>query len=765
MGLRFFSGEKVNQIAELIVGRPKTFIVSSLLLIFFTAPFIFSLESDYGARIWFRTSDPLIKELDALEQKFGNDETIVVALSSKDTVFSNKGFQTIRELTEKMWLLPEVVRVDSLGNYNYSSAIGDDLITEPFLENKEYSDQELEEKKKIALNDKVIAGQFVSNDGRIAVIFGQLKPNLTGSPDYRKIVEENKKLMEPYEKENHFNFHYIGATSINDAYREVSEKDIAQMLPVDMLIMFFFLFFIFRTIEGVLIPLALVNVSIAMTLGTSSLLGLKFDNLTSAIPGILMAICMADAIHVLSTYYRSLNQGHSRPESIKLTIQKNLIPTFLTTFSTMIGFLSLTLTELIPVRNMGLLAGIGTLYAWIISIFLILPLLLYIPYRKFSLKEKVTFSEEKCRKYIDWIDRNKRLILWTFSLSALAATWIAAQNVVNSDPVLHFSQKLKIKQDSDFMLNAFNGLGGPQIMIDSGSEDGIKNPEFLKRVEVLIDQIAEYDKVNKVTSIIDTIKHLNQKLHADNEEFYKIPDSREEIAEILLLYSMGLPQGMDLNNQMSLDNRFLKLGVMWKILDAKTSLVKLDEFYAMANKLDLDISITGKLVLYHRMIGYIVNTFFTSISIALILIAILMIVVLRSWRLGILSLFPNIMPLTFGGAIMTLANYPIDIGTSLVLAVCLGVAVDDTIHFLSHYKVMLGKKVDIKEALTQVMVQTSPALIFTTIVLTLCFGVFMLADFVPNINFGILCSVILTMALVIDLIYLPALLMRFNIRK
>jgi predicted RND superfamily exporter protein len=755
----------LDRFSEIVISRPKLFIFLSILLVAITLPFLPTLESDYGARIWFRTTDPMIKELDALEQKFGNDEMIIIAMSSPETVFTQKGFQTIFEITEKMWKLPEVVRVDSLSNFNYARAEGDDLITEAFIKNQNYSEDEINLKKEIALKDKIISGQFISKDGKISVIFGQLKPNLTGSPDYRKIVEESNKMMKPYEQDGAFKFHYIGATNINDAYREVSENDIKKMLPVDMLIMIIFLFFIFRTIEGVLIPLALVNVTIGMTLGTSALLRLKFDNLSAAIPGILIAICMADTIHILATYYRQMNLGLSKKESLRHTLKKNLVPTFLTSFTTMIGFISLTNTELIPVRNLGLLAAMGTMYAWLLTIFLALPLLLYIPYRRFTLKEGVTFSEEKCRRYIEFLDRNKRLVLWSFGASAVLAAWVGMQNVVNSDPILHFSDQLKIKQDSDFMLEEFNGLGGPQIMVDSGAEDGIKDPAFLLKVEELIHQISAFEKVNKVTSILDTIKHLNKKLHADDESFYKLPESREEIAEILLLYSMGLPQGMDMNNQMSLDNRYLKLGIMWKILDAKASLAKLDEIQKIAERLGLKISITGKLVLYHRMISYIVKTFFSSISLALTLIALVMIVVMGSWRLGLISLLPNIVPLAFGAAVMTIANYPIDIGTSLVLAVCLGIAVDDTIHFLAHYKVLIQTNSNVKDVLTQVMVQTSPALIFTTVVLTLCFGVFLLADFVPNINFGLLCSVILTIALATDLIYLPALLLRFQVKK
>ncbi len=764
---KIINSKNIDKLTDVILKNPWKliiFFIFSTILLMLQIP---SLKSDYGIRTWFRTTDPLIKDINALEQKFGNDESVLVAMHAPDDqgIFTPERILILQELTKKFWTLPEVVRVDSLINFNYSAINGDDIHTEPFLEVKDLTQELLNQKRALALENKILAGQFISHNGKTAIVNGQLRPDINGSPDYKENIKALKKIMLDYEKTQGVSFHYIGASNINDAYREVSENDIKIMMPINILIMIVFLFFIFRTIESVLLPLCLVAITILSTTGLSAFLGLKFDNLSAAIPGILIATCMADCIHVFTTYYRLRGQDLAAEAALKQTMQKNFFPTFLTSITTAIGFFTLTTTELIPVRNMTFLAGLGVIYAWILTIFLIMPILSLLPYRPFKLKEKTSFSKEKMTHYVDFLDRNKRIIFYSCTLSIIVMTIIGSFNNINSDPLKHFAKKLKVYKDTVLLLNEFKGLGGPQIVVDSGGNEEIKNPAFLRKVENFIFEIEKKSHVNKVASILSIIKELNQKLNQNDPSFYRIPETHEKVAEILLLYSMGLPQGMDLNNQVTLDGRYLKLSMLWNIHDAQRSLREIDEIYIMAQKYQLDIKVTGKIVLYHRMIGYIVKTFMLSISLALVMIGITMAYSLGSWRLGLLSLLPNIMPLTFGAALMTLMGSPIDIGTSLVISVCLGIAVDDTIHFLFHYKEAIEKYKEIKPSLIDIFVYTAPSLIFTTIVLSLCFGVFIFANFVPNINFGILCSIILSIALVADLVYLPVILMMFKIKK
>jgi uncharacterized protein len=756
----------ISLLATSLFEKPKRYIFASLLVSFLMIPQLLTLESDFGVRIWFRTTDPLIKDLNELEQKFGNDERVLLAIHSRETIFSKKNLQILSDITEGMWMVPEIARVDSMANYNYSVSEEGDLYSVPFFENiSELTKIEIEEKKSIALTDKIIKNRFISLDGKTAVVTAALIPNVKGSPNYRLIAEKVRELVKPYEKDSGLTFHPIGADAYNDAYREVSEDDLKVMIPVDFILMIVLLLFVFRSIDGFMFPVGLVCIVILFTMATGAFLGFKYDNLSAAIPGILIAICMADSIHILSTYYRSLDNTGDKKEALKATLHKNFIPTFLTSFSTMIGFFSLMTTELIPIKHLGALSGIGTGVAWVFTIFLICPMLKYVPLKKGLKVKRVGVSDELSARYTAWIDRNKKVIVYGISTLAIVSAYLSLQNKVNSDPLKHFSPRLKIAKDTNFLLDTFNGLGGPNVMIDSGVVDGIKSPDFMRKVEAFIVWLEEKDFVNKVTSITKTVRELNKKMNDDDEKYYVIPNTKEQVAELLLLYSLGLPQGMDLNNEMSIDNQFMRLVILWNVHDAQRSLKEIDKMTNKAKELGLEIKVTGKLPLYHNMVNYIVSSFFKSLSTALILISFLLFIVLKSWKLGALSLLPNVVPLIFGGAYMYLAGIYVDIGTSIVISVCLGIAVDDTIHFLSHYKEMIKSGLTPIKSLEKVFIHTGPALVFTTFILTICFGCFIFANFVPNINFGVLCSIILTIALVIDLVYLPAILLEFKVRK
>lgn len=747
------------------MDRPLLFILLSLTSFFFFAPFILQLQSDYSARIWFRTTDPLIKDLDKLEQKFGNDEKVVIGVHAPGGIFKPEIMKVLKDLTEKSWLVPEVVRVDSLTNFNHTRSEEDDLISEPLIpEDAELTQDFLDERKVLALEDKFVKDQFISKDATLSIIYASLKPGINGGTGYREIADAVKAAIAPYMDRSDLSIHLSGSGTVNDAYREVSEGDLKTMLPIMIVVLIIFFLSIFKTIDGIIIPMVLLALTVLATFGFGALNGIKFDNLSSALPGILIAICIADSVHVLVAYYRYLKDGLSKKEAAIASLDKNFIPTFLTSFSTMIGFLSLSTTELLPVKHLGYLAAFGTFYAWLMTIFLIIPCLPYIPYRPLGFAKNLLIIPEPKDSLVNFVLSKRNFIFFFVIITALLGLYIGTLNEVNSDPLVHFSKRLKVRQDSDFLKTKLGGVGGPEIIIDSQKPDGVKSPEFMRKIDTFKEWVEEFSFVNKVISVSEIVKQVYKNLNRGDPNYYKIPETQNEIAEVLLFYSMGLPEGMSLNNRMSLDYRYLRQSIFWNLTDSKSSLKAIDQIYQKAKELGLNITITGKLTLYHRMTNYIVETFFKSISVAIILISILMIIVLRSWKLGLLSLLPNVIPLFYGVGIMTILQRPIDIGTSLVVSVCLGIAVDDTVHFLTHYRFLLKDGISPMEALKKVMKHTAPALTYTTVILAIGFGVFAFADFVPNVNFGVLCAIILSAALFIDLVFLPAILLKFKIK-
>ena len=756
----------VSKVVDWIANSPKRSFIISLIIIIGFLPGLSMFGEKYDVRIWFRTTDPLIKTLDAFEKRFGNDESLVIAIHSPNGVFDMATSKVIHEMTDKMWRIPQVIRVDSLANYNYSYAEGDDIIVEPFFPDtaEEITQDFLDEKKPQAMNHKVMPGYLISKDGRSVMLFARLAPTLGGSPNYETIITSAREIVKSFEGTDDHEFHIIGEAAVNDAFREIANGDGAIILPTLFALIVFYLIFVFRSVVAMLLPLTVTLITVLTTLGFTFYIGFKFNNILSILPAILISISIADSVHILVTYFQFLGKGMERTKAAYYSLHKNFIPTLLTSLSTMIGFFSLMMTELIPIKQLGLLSGVGCFIAWLVSIFFMGPLLFWLKFKapKHFQKDEKDGATAFSHAVVEKVDTYKVPILIIFSAMAIGAGYLGSKVNVNSNPYEYFAEDLPIYKANEFIKKSFGGNAGPEMIIDAGAEDGIKDPKFLKKVETLKNWIDDQPYVNKTIDIVDIIKDMNKNLYGGKEENYVLPNTQKAIAEQLFLFSMSLPQGMDLNNRMSLKNDAMRLSVLWSVHDTRGWLKHIDEFKEKAKELDLNVKFTGKFYLFQRMMDYVVFTFLRSVTMAMFLVALLMMLLFRSVKIGLLSLIPNTMPLIMGGAIMYFGNIDLNIGSAIVASVCLGIAVDDTIHFLSNYYRLKAEGVEEKNIIANIYTYTGSALTVTTVILASGFGLYIFGDFVPNVNFGLLCALILTGALIVDLIFLPAMLLKIE---
>jgi len=760
-----------ERVANFVVYRPWISIFLGALLLFGLSYGGKFIKVDFSYRVWFSEKDPNLVRFDGFERKFGNDDNMVIVIDTKDGVFNNKTLSMLRELTDEMWKVSQVIRVESLTNYQWTHAKEDEIIVEDFIpDQKEFTKIFLDQRKKIALNDEVIPGFLVTKDLKTALIYARIKPIFGTGPNYQKIMKSTIKALEKFKKNKGYKFYITGSGAIGYTFADVAQSDLRTMLPFLFLSLIVFLFIMFRRISGILLPFLVIITSILTTFGLSGFLGLKINNLTTMIPNILIAICMADSVHLLVTYFQSRVRGVDRKEAVYKSVIKNIFPIFMTSVSTSIGFFSLINTDLMPIRSLGILAGFGTQMGLIFTFLFLAPLLSLIPIKVKTLKNKIEEKDISINdaphplgeKAVSFYQSYHNIIILFFIIVLGSSIYLATKNVVNANPYDYFSEDVPLKKANDFVLEKLGGTGGPELVIESGSPEGVKSPEFLKKVEALQEWIDGNPRVNKTVSIINILKSMNRSLHGDNQEYYKVPETKKGVGEQLFLYTMSLPQGMDINNRVTLDNSETRVSILWNLLDSKSSLENIDLIEKKAKSLGLNAYVTGKLPLYHRMDGYVVKTFFTSITMAIVFITVLLIVIFKSFKLGLLSLIPNVYPLIFGAGFMQLIGKNIDLGTALVTSVCLGIAVDDTIHFLTNFSRRIKKSNDINLSLAQVLTFTGPALIFTTIILVAGFGVLAFADFVPNYNFGILSVLVLVTALVADLVLLPAVLIKLH---
>jgi uncharacterized protein len=756
----------VDRFITLLLGRPKLFMSLVLALVLVTAPGLTKFAEKYDVRIWFLETDPHIITLNRFERQFGNDENMVVALRAGDGLFTPEMMPMLVEISEAMWGVPEVLRVDSVTNYNMTRVDGDDILIEPLIDlDYEYTQPELDELKVEALAHRVIPRYLLSVDGLSAMIFAPLVPTLDGSPDYEAIVTTTREIVARYADVKGLEIHLIGEAAVNDAFREVSNDDSLFILPIMILAIMLCLWILFRSWWAIVMPMLVISFSNIITLGIAFASGFTYNQILSILPAILIAISIADSVHVMMTYFQYLGKGLTPNGATRASLEKNLVPTILTTVSTSIGFISLTVTDLLPVRELGLLAALGCVMAWVVTIFFICPMMSILairPAAHFTRMKEVRNSSKKADAYIAWVRRWQNWIIAFFTGVIATSLVLTTMISVNSNPYDYFTDGISIRKANTFVEKHFGGNAGPELLISSGRADGIKDPDFLRQVEKLKTWLDELPFVNKTIDVIDIIKDINMNLNGGDESFYRIPDTQEEVAQQLFFYSLGLPAGMDLNNRMSLDFESMRMTVLWSIFDTRGWLKHVAEIEEKAQELGLTLETTGKFLLFQRMMDYVVMTFFTSVLMAMMLVALLMSVLFRSIKLGLLSLIPNILPLLIGAGFMYVTGIDLNIGSAIVASVCLGIAIDDTIHFLSHYYRLRRQGLSQTDTMTQIITFTGSALVSTTGLLVLCFGLYMLGDFTPMIDFGMLCAVVLVMALLIDLMFLPAVLMKLE---
>lgn len=747
-----------KNIPEHILARPLLSIILGLLLSFAFIPGLMMIKADFSHKGYYRADHPLILAFNEFEKTFGGDDRIAIVMHSEKGIFNSQVASVLSEMTEKMWLVTDMIRVDSLSNYDYTRAEGDQVNISPFLEKEEFSDSYLAERKQIALHDEVLPNYLISKDAKTTMIIGRFRPLFEGEIQYKKGIEDLRQLVASYEGQGDIQFYLAGNAMVNESFREVSQHDLKLIVPILLMVIILLLFYTFRNVYGLIFPFVVIGLSILVAYGSAGYLGVSYNNIISAIPIILIAVSIADTIHLLLTFYQFKNEGLGTKDAILAASKKNLLPTFLTSFSTAIGFFSLVTSQLLPIAGLGLLGGIGAMAAWAQTYLIIVPLSSYIPDSSLVKTKSVGLNAVMVERYTQWLKKNCRKILVLALFLSAGAAYVGTRNEINSDPLIYLSEDVPFRQATEFLDHNLGGASGVEVVINSGVEDGIKEPAFIKKVEALQNWMESRKMYTRIISYVDIVKGLNRALEGGKQEEYRLPDSKDKIAQELFLYGMSVPQGKDINDQITVDNSTVRLSGLWTLHSSKIILQEINLINQKIKEMGLDGKVTGKMPVYHNMNGFVVQTFFYSILSAIALIGLMMIILFRSIRVGLMSMIPNIIPLFFGAAVMALLHKPLDIGTVIIGAICLGIAIDDTIHFLVSYTYHIKHGMAKYEAIKQTLLRTGVALVETTVILIFGFSSFLLADFVPNINLGIGTIVILFVALIMDLVLLPAIL-------
>jgi hypothetical protein len=527
------------------------------------------------------------------------------------------------------------------------------------------------------------------------------------------------------------------------------------------------LFVFFRRVSGFVLPLfAVVIPAVLASLGFIGWLGSPINELTSIGPQVIVAIGISSSVHVLFVYFRALAGGMPRPEAVGLALKKTLKPTLFACATTAVGFLSFVTNPVQPLRQFGILITAGVVAVWLLIWLVLAPLLVVLPIKPRRQKdagrseaEDVERAPPFMKRYTAWLSRYRKHVIVGWVAVTVGSLVLGSQVPMVMVPKEYFSKGTEVRDASDFLEDKMGGADTLEIVIDSGEDEGIKDPEFLHRVEKLGAWVESRPYGVRAVSLVEILKETNRALHGGAQEHYRIPESRSAVAEQYMLYTLNLPAGQDLNNRVALSSDALRMTVMSPTGPSDTVLQAIDEIEAKAVELGLNAEVTGRSALLHHLNPYVTATMARSLAVVWIVVGVFLVILLRSVGFGLLSLIPNLVPIAIGAGIFYFLGATFELGAMMAFSVAVGLAVDDTIHSLTGYKMLRERGFDRRESIARLGASVFPAMVITTAVLAAAFSIMMLADFTPIRIFGLMVGSMLVVALLADTMFLPALLM------
>ena len=719
---------------------------------------------------YFPEGHPAVIRYNEIDDMFIPTDNLIIAVHSNEgTLFNGDSLKVIEELTKKSWTIPYSVRVDSLTNYSYVKSVNDDLIVEPFIEEAEKKSIEFFEKREnLVAGEDIIYKSLISEDKKTSVVSIIVDPPGPNKEDQNsELINYLLGFIEPIKESNeNLDIRLLGNPYLDYISPRIVKAEMPVVMPLMLLLIFLIVFLMIRSYTAVLATFIVILMSLIATFGSIGLLGNPLNQMVSTIPILIITLALADCIHLFSIYFQNRIKGISSKESMEKSLEMNIQPLFLTTISTCIGFLCLNFIEVTPLRDLGNAVAIGIGFAFIFTIFFIAPIVSFFEVKTASKVTKQTRFSTSVGSFI--LKNGNKLIFSITSISFLILLCIP-MNELDENPTQMYAEGFTSFSSDTLWLDEKLSVTFPVNFLATNEEGQVSDPDFLKILDKFSVWLEEREQVNHVTSLANNMKNLNKSMHGDDPEWKRIPENADLSAQYLFFYEMSLPMGLDLNSSISQDRKSTKISATLKDMSSN----EFKEFnnevlrYLRQNNLENMISEASSFrVIFTYMTEAIVNSLLYGLFIGILLITLIIGLFFRSYLLPALSIFPNILPIGMGFGLWGLFVGDVGFMVAVGMGSTLGVIVDFTVHFLSKYELARKElKKSVEESVIYSFETVGFALIIMTVVLALGFSVLNLVTFIPIQDFAKFSVICFVGGLIINFLFLPNLLMKFDKRK
>ena len=763
------NSNSVNGFGNWVIRFRWLIIPTTLLFVFVVAKGTGFLGFATDYRVFFSKDNPQLVAFETLQNTYTKNDNVMFAVEPKDgNVFTRETLAIIEEITRASWKIPYSLRVDSITNFQYTWAEGDDLVVQDLVENAEsFTDEQLKKVQEVALAEPLLLNRLITKKTDITGINTTINTPNESPAEIPEVVAFVREMRDKFqEKYPDINIYLTGVVFMDNAFNEAGEGDMKSLVPIMYGVVLVIMVFALRTFWGTFTTILIMAFSILSGMGLAGWSGILLTPISANAPTIILTLAVADSIHILVTLFYEMRHGKSKYEAIRESLRVNHQPVFITSITTAIGFLSLNFSDSPPFRDLGNIVAMGVMFAYIYSVLFLPAMISVLPLRV----KAVSSSQNGLIETLgDWVIRNRKSLFWGMMGAIILLSVQIPRIELNEKFNEYFDTRYQFRVDNDYVIDHLTGFESIEYSLKAGESGGVSNPAYLKKLDEFAEWYRKQPGVMYVGTLTDTMKRLNKNMHGDDEAFYRLPEERDLSAQYLLLYELSLPFGLDLNNQINIDKSSTRFTVILESVSTQTALsleASAQEWLQKNAPPEMASHGASPLIMFSHIAKRNIESMMTGTLLALLLISAILVGVLKSFKLGGISTVPNLAPVFMTFGIWALFVGHIGLAVSVVAPVALGIIVDDTVHFLSKYRRArqeLGKGAE--EAVRYSFHTVGTALFLTSIILVCGFFVLTFSGFRMNVNLGFMTTLAILCALIADFLFLPTLLMKFSGEK
>ena len=566
----------------LLSNRLKVFTLLLMVTCFF-GYFLKDLRFDSNYRIWFSEQDTYLQSYDKFITEFGNDDMFVVAFHEPDGIFNEKPIQTIMRLTDHFWKMTDVIRVDSLTNYQGVYASEDNIHVDALFPGAEsVTGENITRASSYVDTDALLMGSLVTADKKTAILRVKFSPNANRDVLPVVIFDELTKILQLETERSGYQFYMAGGPITDAAFDQLAQKDGATLNPILWTTLLVALFLLFRNLWAVLVPFTVACFAIVITLGITAMLGFKLNTMTVSLPQFIMAIAVAGSLHILSGFLYKKSTSAPTADAVRYTLVKNFKPILLSSFTTAIGFFSFIFATVDPIKTVGVMAGFGTLVLSVLFLTLMPIILSLYPKKPSKRLGKASYlNGQGFVRLSKWINRRQKGVLTTGAIAALVAVVCLPSIKIDTLTSEYFADSYWFKQAINFIEKEGSGAAVFEVIVHGEKPGDVATKQYMDQLAALTDYLSGEAPggFTSVYSLSTIIKNINRAMNKNDQGHHKIPEDDETIAQYLFLYSLSVPVGMDINDRINTSESSSRITVIRPLLSTNQSRADMEEIH------------------------------------------------------------------------------------------------------------------------------------------------------------------------------------------